>query len=97
MNAHGCVGQASGGSDSQPGGEKWPSALNASSGPYDDDDRPSAPSPTQARNATSDIWWNTFGSRRSRARPNTRDARLCIPPRGNGPGVEMALTAAGAA
>jgi hypothetical protein len=57
---------------------KWPSALNASSGPYDDDDRPSAPSPTHARNATSDIWWNTFGSRRSRARPNKRDARRCM-------------------
>jgi hypothetical protein len=31
-----------------------PSALYASSGPYADDDNPSAPRPTHARNAISD-------------------------------------------
>ena len=30
-----------------------PSARNASSGPYAEDDKPSAPKPTQARNAIS--------------------------------------------
>ncbi len=37
-----------------------PSARNASSGPYDDDDRPSEPSPTHAKNATSASWWWTL-------------------------------------
>src|SRR4051794_16658171 len=49
-----------------------PSALNASSGPYADDDRPSAPSPTHARNATSDMWWNTLGSRRFLPLPSSQ-------------------------
>src|SRR5512135_1552141 len=39
-----------------------PSALYASSGPYADDERPSAPSPTQARKAISETWWKTPGS-----------------------------------
>ena len=35
--------------------ERWlPSARNASSGPYAEEERPSAPRPTHARNATSE-------------------------------------------
>src|SRR5262252_10392529 len=54
-----------------------PSALNDSSGPYDDDDSPSAPRPTQARNATSDKWWKTPGSSTLRGLPTShRRTRL---------------------
>src|SRR5215470_4230680 len=49
-----------------------PSALNDSSGPYDEDERPSAPSPTQARNATSDTWRKTPGSSTLRGRPTSQ-------------------------
>src|SRR5215471_21563734 len=45
------------------------SDRNASSGPSDEDDRPSAPRPTQARNATSETWWKIRGSSGSRAFP----------------------------
>src|SRR5437868_1178559 len=48
-----------------------PSALYASSGPYADDDRPSAPRPTQARKATSEVWWKISGSVTLRALPIT--------------------------
>ena len=36
-----------------------PSARNASSGPYADEDSPSAPSPTHAKNAMSERVWKT--------------------------------------
>ena len=44
-----------------------PSARNASS-TVGEDDSPSAPSPTHARNATSEMWWYVFGSRKFRGR-----------------------------
>jgi hypothetical protein len=34
-----------------------PSWRKASSGPYADELRPSAPRPTHARNAMSEMWW----------------------------------------
>src|SRR3989304_3374669 len=37
-------------------------ARNATSGPYADEESPSAPRPTQARNAASEILWNKAGS-----------------------------------
>jgi hypothetical protein len=39
----------------------FPSAKNASSGPYEDEDRPSAPSPIQAIIAIRAIWSLIFG------------------------------------
>ena len=54
-----------------------PSALNASSGPYADDDRPSAPSPTHARNATSASECRVSLFSGSSARPRTRSRTLC--------------------
>ena len=36
------------------------SALNASGGPYAEDDSPSAPSPTHAKIATREMPWNVF-------------------------------------
>src|SRR5262249_9499913 len=53
------------------------SDLNASSGPYADDDRPSAPSPTHAKNATSETRWKIDGSRKSFLRPNNRSLSRC--------------------
>src|SRR5688572_21316466 len=48
----------------------WPCRfLNASGGPYADEERPSAPRPTQARKATSAMRWNRPASPRSRGRP----------------------------
>src|SRR4029077_13202656 len=38
-----------------------PTVRNASSGPYAEDDRPSAPRPTHASNAMSETLWKTFG------------------------------------
>src|SRR5262245_17368576 len=46
-----------------------PRALNASSGPYAEEDRPSAPRPTQARNAARVTVWKIRGSMGSRAFP----------------------------
>src|SRR6267143_2594563 len=46
-----------------------PRALKASSGPYAEEERPSAPRPTQARKAISDTLWKTPGSWSSRFRP----------------------------
>src|SRR3954471_23861196 len=55
-----------------------PSALYASSGPYADDERPSAPRPTQARNATSEVWRKISGSLTLRALPMTKRRILLI-------------------
>src|ERR1700674_453744 len=54
----------------------WPSARNDSSGPYADEESPSAPSPTQARNAISEMWWYVFGSKTSRGAPKIFRRRL---------------------
>src|ERR1700686_1818975 len=60
-----------------------PSALYASSGPYADDERPSAPRPTQARKAMRVVWWKISGSLTSRALPITmrRRRRIVSSPR----------------
>src|SRR5438445_4114547 len=55
-----------------------PSALYASSGPYADDERPSAPRPTQARNVTSETRWKTCGSVTSRGGPMTSRRRRAL-------------------
>src|SRR5512143_2023997 len=50
--------------------ERWvPRARNASSGPYAEDESPSAPRPTHARNATRDTRWKMWGSLTSRGLP----------------------------
>src|SRR5712692_11308013 len=54
-----------------------PSALKASSGPYDDDDSPSAPSPTQARNAASEMCWKRCGSWMSLGPPKSARLNRC--------------------
>jgi hypothetical protein len=46
-----------------------PRALNASSGPYAEEDNPSAPRPTQARKAARETAWKIRGSMGSRAFP----------------------------
>src|SRR5438874_11584043 len=46
-----------------------PSALYASSGPYADEERPSAPRPTHARKDTRETWWKIRGSLTSRGGP----------------------------
>src|SRR5512138_2112914 len=48
-----------------------PSVLYASSGPYEDEERPSAPSPTHARNATSETEWKMRLSAMSFGLPTT--------------------------
>src|SRR5438105_2898625 len=60
-----------------------PSALYASYGPYADDERPSAPRPTQARKAIRVVWWKISGSLTSRALPITirRRRRIVSSPR----------------
>src|SRR5512139_163965 len=47
-----------------------PSARYASSGPYDEEEMPSAPSPTHAKKAIRETLWKIFGSRRSRGAPS---------------------------
>src|SRR3990172_4418954 len=47
-----------------------PRARYASSGPYEEEEIPSAPSPTQAKKAMSETLWKIFGSNRSRGAPN---------------------------
>src|SRR5438445_9959824 len=49
-----------------------PSARNASSGPYADEDSPSAPRPTQARNAASAMCWRVLALNGSSGLPMTR-------------------------
>src|SRR4030042_3812550 len=46
-----------------------PRARYASSGPYEEEEIPSAPSPTQAKKATRETLWKIFGSKRSRGAP----------------------------
>src|SRR5439155_26569388 len=48
-----------------------PSARNASSGPYADDDNPSAPSPTHARNAAGAMCWRVVWLTGSSGAPMT--------------------------
>src|ERR1700686_1378204 len=55
-----------------------PGALYASAGPYADDERPSAPRPTQARKAMRVVWWKISGSLTSRALPITIRRRRAI-------------------
>src|SRR5262245_26387883 len=53
--------------------EVWPpSARNVSSGPYALDESPSAPRPTHASNAMSEILWRTPGSLTSFGCPKTK-------------------------
>ena len=47
-----------------------PRARNASSGPYEEEEIPSAPSPTQAKKAMRETLWKIFGSKRSRGAPS---------------------------
>lgn len=47
----------------------WPRALKASSGPYEDDERPSDPRPIHARRGMRDNLWNIDGSLTSRGVP----------------------------
>src|SRR6266550_641201 len=54
-----------------------PRFLNASSGPYADEESPSAPSPTQARNAISEMCRNRCGSCRSLGPPRRRRFNRC--------------------
>src|SRR5215468_2709452 len=49
-----------------------PSARNASSGPYADEDSPSAPRPTQAKKAASAMCWRVDALRGSSGLPITR-------------------------
>src|SRR5262245_746592 len=53
-----------------------PSWRKVSSGPYALDERPSAPRPTQARNAISDSLWKACGSSTSLGGPKTRRRTL---------------------
>ncbi len=55
-------------------------ARNASSGPYDDDESPSAPRPTQARKATSESLWKTLGSVGSLGLPTSEPAEAAESP-----------------
>src|SRR5438105_13838026 len=55
----------------------WPRFLNASCGPYADEESPSAPSPTQARNAISEMCRKSWGSPRSRGLPSKSRFRRC--------------------
>src|SRR5438132_474358 len=54
-----------------------PSALNASSGPYADDDSPSAPRPTHARNAAREMLWKRCGSWMSFGPPRSLRLKSC--------------------
>src|SRR5439155_17310940 len=54
-----------------------PRFLNASSGPYADEYSPSAPSPTQATNAMSEMWRKRCGSCRSLGPPRRNRFSLC--------------------
>src|SRR3990172_8251633 len=49
-----------------------PRARYASSGPYEEEEIPSAPSPTQAKKAISETLWKIFGSKRSRGAPRRK-------------------------
>src|SRR5262249_29746961 len=71
-----------------------PSALKPSSGPYDEEESPSAPSPTQASKATSDTWWNTPGSVTLRGRP-TSQRRTRRRSRGSSTGVGIGVGSGG--
>ncbi len=53
-----------------------PSALNASSGPYADDESPSAPRPTHAMNAASAMCWRVVWLKGSSGAPITQ-SRSC--------------------
>ena len=64
-----------------------PSARNASSGPYADDESPSAPRPTQARSATSEMLWWVRGSWTSRGAPNTNVLSRARRPAGSAAGA----------
>ena len=46
-----------------------PRARYASSGPYEEEEIPSAPSPTHAKKAMRETLWKIFGSKRSRGAP----------------------------
>jgi len=46
-----------------------PRVRNASSGPYDEEETPSAPSPTHAKKAIRETCWKIFGSKMSRGAP----------------------------
>src|ERR1700682_4497268 len=63
-----------------------PRFLNASSGPQELDDRRSAPSPTQARNAASESAWNSCGSWKSLGPPSRIRLKRCHRLVGDGPG-----------
>src|SRR5579864_1401654 len=52
-----------------------PSWRNSSSGPYADDDSPSAPSPTHASSAISESLWKACGSRTSFGGPKRKRRR----------------------
>src|SRR5882672_10203146 len=67
-----------------------PSARNVSSGPYADDDRPSAPSPTHASSATSESLWNASGSLMSLGGPK-RKRRMRLGMSRGGPPVGQAM------
>src|SRR5258708_3721308 len=54
-----------------------PRFLNASSGPYEEDESPSAPRPTQARNAASDSVWKSCGSWKSLGPPRRTRLNFC--------------------
>src|SRR5919108_73404 len=54
-----------------------PRFLNASSGPYADELSPSAPRPTQARNAASEMCWKSSGSWMSFGPPSSARLRRC--------------------
>src|SRR5256885_16195446 len=54
-----------------------PRFLNASSGPYAKEERPSAPRPTQARKAISEMCRNRCGSCRSFGPPRRKRFRRC--------------------
>src|SRR3972149_11754997 len=47
-----------------------PRARYASSGPYEEEEIPSAPSPPQAKKAMRETLWKIFGSKRSRGGPS---------------------------
>src|SRR5205823_3169360 len=65
-----------------------PRFLNASSGPYELEDRPSAPRPTQARKAASESVWKSCGSWMSFGPPSRTRLNRCHldrrPPSGGG-------------
>src|SRR5215470_4384852 len=69
-----------------------PSARNASSGPYAEDESPSAPSPIQARNANRETLWKISGASGSLALPTSKVRSRSVVERARAEPVSLILS-----